>query len=1525
MLNKLFNPLKKYLKTVNDINELIKNITKYTQAEARERTFQLKHHLSKGQNIDSILVEAFALVQCAAERMLGLRHYDVQLIGGIALHKGIIAEMKTGEGKTLTATLAAYLNALECKGVHIITLNDYLAVRDYHWMKPVYEYLGLSVGYIEQGMDNELRKQNYSKDITYGCYSEYCFDYLRDHMKYDPNEIVQRDLNYVIIDDIDAVLIDEGRTPIIISGPSDLLPKLYSKEIYIKIDQALHGLTREWKVKDNPPSIEISKNYHIPMKEVGQFLDQYDDEDTIIKGDFILDEKKQTIGFTSEGFKLVSKRLSELLSRPDCFEGLLNVSIYNIQDLINFVEINHNDQIIYQHIFNALRANYLYIRDVDYIVKNDEIVIIDEVTGRPQFGRRYSDGLHTALEANENLNLRIEPPSRELATITTQNYFTKYRKISGMTGTALTVKDELKEIYNIRVIEIPTNKPISRKDHPDVIYKSKNEKYNAVINEVQMMHNARRPVLVGTTAIEISEILSKKLQKLNIPHHVLNAKHIEKEAFIISQAGQKGAVTVSTNMAGRGTDIILGEGIAKLGGLHIIGTDRHESRRIDDQLRGRAGRQGDPGSSRFYLSLEDDLLRIFGGERIVSLMNRIGMEEGEPIEHSLISNAIERAQKKIESHHYSIRKQLLDYDDILHVQRNIIYNKRQKILYCFGSDIHKFIETIIFELCENAANTFCLMEEPSLFKLNQIMSDYFKIQININKLDINKYTPKQLIPILTTEVMNMFYKKMNEIGEKDFYQIEKYVLLQTIDKYWQNHLENLSAVRKIGLFSYLGTNPLSLYKEIAFKHFEELLYNIRSETTNLIFRIERFQPPDDISSQKEKTNNNMNDKATENKIIDNEEVQSKVPDIDKAINNHNLLLGKLIITDNNKKDTNILTFYQEKIDSIFANPFYQIQSINDTSCSFSDIEKSIRILAIGLNAIKENECLNDLIIKIVKSATTILEEIYLKGNDDLLNDIAVGFYLLKFFSQMRSFIDHYEHTELTSLIKEKIQQINEYNNDIVLNLIFEHLAHKTLYKTRRDQIDQANIMNCIFIQKIYDLTEDKKNHYLISLLLELIENYSFYKQFNILHISSVWPIIEDYFMRYLKMYEDQSLYDISFVNNLISLLLFSIEDEKKDNHNISVLMDINEFLKSYFNTFLIRKVLSNQDSTPKNILAEHLQEVSDIFSRKGYGKISFYFELANLLVDRSYREGINKIAQNAVLVNNSFDTIIDQHFTSGYFRMIVLSHLLYFVEESLIQKSNYKLVLNEVEKIFEKITYQHINKISNFILEIYRLYFAEQSTEIKIKLFSLFSSDEFQPQLISLKSMNLELQFTIAIKILIIFNEGWECFFMSINNFLKRPDQYIFHLFQNLFSNTVLNTFLEYDKALQNEEHIPSSRLTIFINELFILMNSNIDEKRAKSLEKMIKQNRILSVLLIITNNYKRINNRFLLFQFITFYSKNKYFDTINNIEKTIIIDVAKRVSTIIYNIYKELTINHWHPYDRFIIEKINSTSDFSN
>ncbi|MBU0544548.1 MAG: preprotein translocase subunit SecA [Proteobacteria bacterium] len=762
---------------VEIINSLESGIHSMSDEQLKNQTLIFKDRLGRGEKLDEILPEAFATVREASLRTLNMRHFDVQLIGGMVLNYGKIAEMRTGEGKTLAATLPAYLNSLTGKGVHIVTVNDYLAKRDTEWMGNIYRFLGLSVGTISHGLNDPERKVAYSSDITYGTNNEFGFDYLRDNMKFNKEYLVQPELNFAIVDEVDSILIDEARTPLIISGPAEKSTDLY------------------YKVNEIVPLLKEGKDYSI-------------------------DEKARAVVLTEEG---VAKA-----------EGLLKVS--NLYDP-KHIELLH-------HINQALKAHTLFKLDVDYIIKDGEVIIVDEFTGRLMPGRRYSDGLHQALEAKENV--KIENENQTLATITFQNYFRMYNKLSGMTGTADTEAAEFKKIYNLDVVVIPTNKTMIREDYPDSIYKTKREKYEAAINEISELNKKGQPVLVGTVSIDVSEGLSTKLKKRGIKHTVLNAKNHEKEAEIIAMAGQKGAVTISTNMAGRGTDIVLGEGVTALGGLHVLGTERHESRRIDNQLRGRSGRQGDPGSSRFYLALEDDLLRIFGGERITGIMEKLGMQEGEPIEHNLISRAIENAQAKVEGHNFDIRKQLLEYDDVMNQQREVIYRQRREALN--GKSLKPAIESMIQEKAEDIALAFAdekmLPEEWDLNGISEAVFKQFNFRMNnLSGGNLEGMTKEGLEQLICDEALSIYNEKEKLVGSEDFRHLECVIMLQTVDNLWKDHLLSMDHLKEgIGLRGYAQQNPLMVYKKEGFEMFQDMISRVKEEIVNIMFRIQISEP-----------------------------------------------------------------------------------------------------------------------------------------------------------------------------------------------------------------------------------------------------------------------------------------------------------------------------------------------------------------------------------------------------------------------------------------------------------------------------------------------------------------------------------------------------------------------------------------------------------------------------------------------------------------------------------------------------------
>ncbi len=769
--------LKRLQPMVEAINALESRMQKKGDDELAAMTAEFRQRHANGESLDDLLPEAFAVVREASVRTLKMRHFDVQLVGGMVLHQGKIAEMKTGEGKTLAATLPAYLNAISGKGVHIVTVNDYLAKRDTEWMGNIYRFLGLSTDCIVHGLDDEERKAAYGADITYGTNNEFGFDYLRDNMKFDAESLVQRELNYAIVDEVDSILIDEARTPLIISGPAE-----QSTSLYYQVNSIIPRLKAE--------------------------------------EDYTKDEKTRTVVLTEAG---VAKA-----------EKILKVE--------NLYDPKHID--LLHHVNQALKAHVLFKRDVDYIVKHGEVVIVDEFTGRLMPGRRYSEGLHQALEAKENV--KIENENQTLASITFQNYFRMYNKLSGMTGTADTEAAEFKKIYDLDVCVIPTNQPMIREDRPDVIYKTRREKFEAAMDEIIACHRRGQPVLVGTISIDVSEDLSKKLKKRGIPHTVLNAKNHSKEAEIIANAGQKGAVTISTNMAGRGTDIVLGEGVAELGGLHILGTERHESRRIDNQLRGRSGRQGDPGSSRFYLALEDDLLRIFGGERITGIMEKLGMREGEPIEHNLISKAIENAQRKVEGHNFEIRKQLLEYDDVMNQQREVIYRQRREALS--GASLKEAIEDMIREKAEEIAAEYTdervPAEEWDMKAISDAVFEQFNFRLGaIDAQTLDGLTREGLAEMIYDAAHALYEQKEALVGEADFRELERMVMLQTVDSLWKDHLLSMDHLKEgIGLRGYAQQDPLIVYKKEGFEMFQGMISRIKEQTLGILFRIQIAEP-----------------------------------------------------------------------------------------------------------------------------------------------------------------------------------------------------------------------------------------------------------------------------------------------------------------------------------------------------------------------------------------------------------------------------------------------------------------------------------------------------------------------------------------------------------------------------------------------------------------------------------------------------------------------------------------------------------
>ncbi|MEN8134719.1 MAG: preprotein translocase subunit SecA [Thermodesulfobacteriota bacterium] len=784
LLTKIFGSknervLKEIQPIVDAINDLEPEIKKLDDQALAAKTVEFRERLAKGETVDDLLVEAFAVVREAAWRTVEMRPFDVQLIGGIVLHQGKIAEMKTGEGKTLVATMPVYLNALSGHGSHVVTVNDYLASRDAEWMSKVYSFLGMSTGVIVHDMEDQDRRAAYASDITYGTNNEFGFDYLRDNMKFAEEDFCQRPLNFAIVDEVDSILIDEARTPLIISGPSDM-----STELYQRVDRLASNFKQE---------------IH-----------------------FTIDEKSRALSLTDEGVALGEKLLE----------------IDNLYDPENIEWLHHLNQ--------ALRANFVFSRDVDYLVRDGDVLIVDEFTGRALPGRRYSDGLHQALEAKEKV--KVEKENQTLASITFQNYFRMYDKLAGMTGTADTEAVEFKKIYNLDVVTIPTNHTMVRADYADSIYKNKKAKFRAVVKEIQALHKDGRPVLVGTISIDISEQISSMLKKAGVKHAVLNAKHHENEAKIIAEAGERGRVTIATNMAGRGTDIKLGEGVAELGGLHILGTSRHESRRIDNQLRGRAGRQGDNGSSRFFLSLEDDLLRIFGSDRISGIMDKLGMEEDEPVEHQMISKAIENAQRKVEGHNFEIRKHLLEYDDVMNKQREVIYRQRREIMLNDNvqDDIMEMIADLADMIAGGVADPRLASLEWAWDSLHEQLHSSFGLEFGLSDEEKEDISADKLIEKLTVFLNDAYGLREKENGSENMRNLEKLVLLQVIDQHWKEHLLNMDHLKEgISLRGYGQKNPLNEYKREGFEMFMELMDTIKHQTIRQLFLI-RLVEEDEI-------------------------------------------------------------------------------------------------------------------------------------------------------------------------------------------------------------------------------------------------------------------------------------------------------------------------------------------------------------------------------------------------------------------------------------------------------------------------------------------------------------------------------------------------------------------------------------------------------------------------------------------------------------------------------------------------------
>jgi preprotein translocase subunit SecA len=821
--------LKRLGKVVKQVNELEAGFESLSDADLKGQTAAFRERLEQGEALDKLLPEAFAAVREASKRVMGMRHFDVQLIGGMVLHDGKVAEMKTGEGKTLVATLAVYLNALPGRGVHVVTVNDYLAQRDANWMRPLYESLGLTVGVVFSGQDAASKRAAYAADITYGTNNEFGFDYLRDNMAFSINDKVQRDFHFAVVDEVDSILIDEARTPLIISGPAE-----DSSATYHKINQLIPRL----------------QQFHgeIDPKDTTQVIDEH----------FVVDEKNRSVELTESGHQLVEDLLieHEMLQEGE--------SLYAPQNLN-----------LLHHVLAGLRAHYLFQRDKDYIIQNGQIVIVDEHTGRIMPGRRWSEGLHQAVEAKEGVQIQME--SQTLASTTFQNYFRLYEKLSGMTGTADTEAYELRQIYGLDVVVIPTNRPVQRKDYNDIVFLTMEEKYQAIVKEIRYCREHHRPVLVGTASVESSELLSALLNKEKIPHNVLNAKNHGREAEIIAEAGRPGAVTIATNMAGRGTDIMLGgkleaelealgadatdaqveqgqeewrqrhEQVLEAGGLHIIGTERHESRRIDNQLRGRAGRQGDPGSSRFFLSLEDDLMRIFASERVRQFMQALGMEKGEAIEHKMVTNAIEKAQRKVEGRNFDIRKALLEYDDVANDQRSVIYDQRNEVMA--SNDISDTIASIRDEVIDNAISEHIplqsLEEMWDVPALEKALESEFALKLPIQQwLDTDDSLHEEsLREKIRSEILAAYQAKEEAVGAETLRMFEKQVMLQVLDTLWKEHLQTMDLLRQgIHLRGYAQKNPKQEYKREAFALFQDLLENIKRDVIRILSHVQVRQP-----------------------------------------------------------------------------------------------------------------------------------------------------------------------------------------------------------------------------------------------------------------------------------------------------------------------------------------------------------------------------------------------------------------------------------------------------------------------------------------------------------------------------------------------------------------------------------------------------------------------------------------------------------------------------------------------------------
>jgi len=891
--------LKRMAPLVEKINSLEPDFKALSDEGLRAKTGEFKERFSRGETLDDLLPEAFAAVREASVRVLKMRHFDVQLVGGIVLHSGKIAEMKTGEGKTLAATLPLYLNALAGRGVHLVTVNDYLARRDAEWMGGIYNFLGLSVGVIVHGMDDAERKSAYACDITYGTNNEFGFDYLRDNMKYDIKELTQRDFYYAIVDEVDSILIDESRTPLIISGPVERSENkifMEAKPLVISLKKKQGTVIRSilnearnmlGEGHNGDRSIELLLQVKRGDPKNPAFLDilannqalkkQIDRTESLMRSQKLLpeldqdlyctiDERSNAVELTEKGIKLLSSSGLGDFILPD-----LDEESYAIREAQDLSEDEKTEQLkgiegrymraseLLHATQQLIKAYWLFEKDVQYVVKDGQVVIVDEFTGRMMPGRRWSDGLHQAVEAKEGVSIAEE--NQTLATVTFQNFFRMYEKLAGMTGTADTEAAEFHNIYKLDVIVVPTNKEMIRKDFPDVIYKTEREKFNAVVQEIKELYDRGQPVLVGTISIEKSEILSKMLRRSGIPHSVLNAKHHQREAEIIAEAGQKKTLTISTNMAGRGTDIVLGDGVVELGGLHILGTERHESRRIDNQLRGRSGRQGDPGTSRFYLSLEDDLLRIFGSDRISSIMERLGMEEGQPIEANMISRAIENAQRKVEAHNFDIRKHLLEYDDVMNKHREIIYSLRKRILEDDG--LEEIIQDMIDEKIDAALMMFtdpkAYPEDWDIEGLKENLTRIFGFSPKIGPKGLGedrfeKMTTEELADLVRDQVKDAYEKRGGDAGEEGLKSFERIIMLQIIDNQWVMHLQNMDHMKEgIGLRGYGQLDPLREYQKEGFAFFEDLMGRVREEILMSLSRVHVLRRRPEEISRKKKT------------------------------------------------------------------------------------------------------------------------------------------------------------------------------------------------------------------------------------------------------------------------------------------------------------------------------------------------------------------------------------------------------------------------------------------------------------------------------------------------------------------------------------------------------------------------------------------------------------------------------------------------------------------------------------------------